>query len=1138
MSKFTKRFTITLLCFALAVVLFPWGDLADAISAAKGEVAEQVQGYYEIWDEYQLFWFAEQVNSGNGKINGRLMADITVNAAVLDPDQALLNDDSGLTGWTPIGTSCKTAFKGIFDGNGHTVSGLYCSSANGTELGLIGYNAGTVRNVGILDSYFCGLTGIGSVVGTNVGTVSDCYSAASTNSIPGCSTSGTVKGTYYVGGIVGDHRGEGSVIRHCYNTGTVTGTGDYVGGLIGYNAGAVSDSFNMGTVTGGSNYAGSICGSNFKGTASNCYYLTGCAKNAAGYTQRGMGSQSRDFLRDVAGSTKGVSRSRFTSGELAYLLGAPFGQNIDNCGATLDHPVLSDATIYLVKDCAGNDTYSNSGTDGVHRYNDATGTCTLCGVSCAHRYETVETAPDCTTQGHTSHYCGICGYGYNVIMNAARNGRRVYCVITDAYGNSVRSKTVTLTMRIPLKITQHPTSVKVAGGANAKVTVKAQGEGLTYTWYFAEKGSNTGDIHCTGNDLGGITGENRGGSISSCYNTGKLHGKGRAIGGIAGTDTGTIRKCYYLKGCVAEDHYGIGRNEDIRGWTSGMTQKAFICGKVANLLGVSYGQNIDNGGVNGGLPVFSDANVYHHTKCNGKKAYSNYATYHHQDPATGNCVLCSGNCVHNYYGTVTAPGCTEDGHTTYTCIKCGDSYVRDVVPAFGHSYQDRRTDPTCTENGSLDSVCVTCGDTVTVSVLNASGHVYEESTVAPSCTEEGGQGYVCSSCGHTHIDEPVPPLGHSWAGGSCIRCGNTPTAVTVVRQPTSVQVPKGGTAKVSLEAEGEGLKYQWYIADPDSDRFSYSDAFTTRAYYIPMTERTNGRRVYCVVTDIYGNTVTTEIVTLSMAPALEIIRQPESVEVGDGEQARVSVGVRGHGVTYEWYYADPGSTEFRKTKSFTTKAYYIAMDAEKDGRQVYCVITDKYGDTLQTDTVTLSMHPHVQITRQPESVKAAMGEKAQISFAVKGEGVTYQWYFAKKGSTTFQKTNAFSTRYYYITMNEENDGRQVYCVATDRYGNSVRTDTVTLELQRHVQITKQPEDMTAASDTTVRFRVKATGDGLIYQWYIADPGSTTFRQDPKGTGKTYSVHMTEAKDGCRIYCVITDAYGNALKTVTVTLSME
>jgi hypothetical protein len=49
---------------------------------------------------------------------------------------------------------------------------------------------------------------------------------------------------------------------------------------------------------------------------------------------------------------------------------------------------------------------------------------------------------------------------------------------------------------------------------------------------------------------------------------------------------------------------------------------------------------------------------------------------------------------HAYMQAVTAPTCTQQGYTTYTCA-CGDSYVDDYVDALGHKY----------ENG----ICAGCG---------------------------------------------------------------------------------------------------------------------------------------------------------------------------------------------------------------------------------------------------------------------------------------------------------------------------------------------------------------------------------------------------------------------------------------------
>ena len=74
--------------------------------------------------------------------------------------------------------------------------------------------------------------------------------------------------------------------------------------------------------------------------------------------------------------------------------------------------------------------------------------------------------------------------------NATWDGIQLYCKITDSNGNSVNSKTVTVKVKIPLKITSQPKSQTVANGKTLKLSVAAQGNGLKYQWYYMKKGQS------------------------------------------------------------------------------------------------------------------------------------------------------------------------------------------------------------------------------------------------------------------------------------------------------------------------------------------------------------------------------------------------------------------------------------------------------------------------------------------------------------------------------------------------------------------------------------------------------------------------------------------------------------------------
>ena len=246
---------------------------------------------YEISNAGQLYWFAGLVNgtlSGveqNTSANAVLTKDIVVNENVLKPDGTL--NEGTFKEWTPIGNTCNGSYSpytGIFEGQNHTISGLYFKQENTSEVGFFGYNGGKISNVGILNSYFCGFSQVGGVCGYNSSTITNCYNkgvvdgtadgASSFGGVCGCNlgiltncyNTGIVKGQSYVGGVSGNNN---KTITNCYNTGIVSGQ-SYVGGIDGDNSGTITNCNNEGKVSGTEDYVGGVSGSNNK-TITNCY---------------------------------------------------------------------------------------------------------------------------------------------------------------------------------------------------------------------------------------------------------------------------------------------------------------------------------------------------------------------------------------------------------------------------------------------------------------------------------------------------------------------------------------------------------------------------------------------------------------------------------------------------------------------------------------------------------------------------------------------------------------------------------------------------------------------------------------------------------------------------------------------------
>lgn len=193
-----------------------------------------------------------------------------------------------------------TSFDGNFDGEGHTISGLYIKNG-GDAAGLFGEleTNGTIKNLTVKGEvhggkYVGGIVGYsangasvlncsfeGEVYGSReaVGGVVGC---SGRGLIEGCSSKGYVSGLRLVGGVIG-HNYKG-VIRNCeFKEGTVSGSSYNVGGIIGNsNAKSLSTCISRGHVCSDSMAAGGIAGGSATPISDCNNYAEVIAKNCYG----------------------------------------------------------------------------------------------------------------------------------------------------------------------------------------------------------------------------------------------------------------------------------------------------------------------------------------------------------------------------------------------------------------------------------------------------------------------------------------------------------------------------------------------------------------------------------------------------------------------------------------------------------------------------------------------------------------------------------------------------------------------------------------------------------------------------------------------------------------------------------------
>lgn len=216
-----------------------------------------------------------------------------------------------------------------------------------------------------------------------------------------------------------------------------------------------------------------------------------------------------------------------------------------------------------------------------------------------------------------------------------------------------------------------------------------------------------------------------------------------------------------------------------------------------------------------------------------------------------------------------------------------------------------------------------------------------------------------------------------------------------------------------------------------------------------------------------------------------------------------------------------GSTSVTTAKTTTTTKATTTVKATTAAKTT---TTAKKTTTTKTATTATVASANITLTAiavksNPTKTEYVVGDKLNTS------GLKLTASYSDKSTKTV--TSGF-------TCNVSTLSKAGTTKVTVTYGGKTATFNVTV--REALKITAQPTNSSAKLGNTVTFTVKATGEGLKYQWQLSDDGKNWRNSSIKEA--TYRTAISKINNNRQVRCVITDKYGNKVTSGTATMKIK
>ena len=585
-----------------------------------------------------------------------------------------------------------------------------------------------------------------------------------------------------------------------------------------------------------------------------------------------------------------------------------------------------------------------------------------------------------------------------VAVTAARNGYQYRCKITDAFGNTVESGAAVLTA---VKITQHPVSKAVVQDGTAVFTAAVtEGATVSYQWQYTKDGNKWSDTSMEG------------------YNTANLK------------VVATAARNGYRYRCMIIDSAG---------------NKAYTDGAAMSVLSITV-QPVNVDTVAGSTVDFTLA-----TNIIGA------FTYQWQYTKDGN----------------------KWSDTTMAGYNTGSLLVTATTARNGYQYRCRITD----ESGN-----VLCSDIAALRVLGITKHpvsvkvdegqmaqfaietnLTEGFTYRWQYTKDGTNWYKTTMTGYNtatlQVEATAARNGYQYrcailVDGEEVLTSEAATLTVIIpepeiplnpavikTQPKAAKAFLNGNAQFSVKATG-AVSYLWQYRRNETANWSGTSmtGYNTDTLTVGVTAARNGYQYRCVITGEDGVKVYTEAAALTV---LEITEQPAIGYGFIGSISKFTVKLSDTtGVKYQWQYRRNETANWTNTSmtGYNTKTLTVDVTAARNGYQYRCVLTDSFGNTLESEGAALTV---VKILQQPADRTNSLGGTAEFVVTVSHPMiVSYQWQYRRNETANWTNTymDGFNTDLLCVEATSGRNGYQYRCILKLENGSTLESNFATLTI--------------------------------------------------------------------------------------------